>query len=126
MTASRRQFLAAALATPIAATLAAKTVAAEAANAAGGAPRFKKAVKFGMIQSKGSIQEKLELVKSLGFLGVEMDSPSDINRDEAVAAQKATGVKIHGVIDSVQMPGRHRASRAGPRHSIARCFACPG
>ena len=104
MSSSRRQFLAAALAAPVAATLATKTLAAEAAAA--NEPRFKKAVKFDMIKIEGSITEKLELVKSLGFLGVEMNSPSDINRDEAVAAQQATGVKIHGVIDSVHWKDR--------------------
>jgi hexulose-6-phosphate isomerase len=65
-------------------------------------PRLKKAVKFGMIKVPGaSIEEKFKLIKSLGFQGVEFDSPSDINREEAASAQASTGVKIHGVIDSV-------------------------
>jgi hexulose-6-phosphate isomerase len=64
-------------------------------------PKLKKAVKYAMIGIKGSIQDKFELVKSLGFQGVEFDSPSDINRDEALKAQETTGIKIHGVIDSV-------------------------
>lgn len=64
-------------------------------------PALKKAVKFGMIRINGSIQEKFELIKSLGFQGVEVDSPSNINRDEAKQAQEKTGIKIHGVIDSV-------------------------
>ncbi|MEO6434227.1 MAG: sugar phosphate isomerase/epimerase family protein [Tepidisphaeraceae bacterium] len=59
-----------------------------------------------MIQTSGSIKEKFELLKALGFQGVEMDSPSEINRDEAVAAQEATGIKIHGVIDSVHWKDR--------------------
>src|SRR5262249_59308989 len=64
-------------------------------------PKLKKAVKFTMIAGEASIKEKFELIKKLGFLGVEMDSPSNINKDEAVAAVKDTGIKIHGVIDSV-------------------------
>ncbi len=64
-------------------------------------PKLKKAVKYGMIQTKGTIEEKFELIKSLGFLGVEVDSPSDINKDEAVKARDKTGIAIHGVIDSV-------------------------
>lgn len=64
-------------------------------------PKLKKAVKFGMIKSEGSIEDKLNLVKSLGFQGVEVDSPSGLNKEEAKAAQEKTGVKIHGVIDSV-------------------------
>src|SRR5689334_19903501 len=83
------------------------TLATTAALAAGGAaaaetkPKLKKAVKYGMIQIKGPIEEKLELVKSLGFQGVEMDSPSKIDKDEAVKARDKTGIVIHGVIDSV-------------------------
>jgi L-ribulose-5-phosphate 3-epimerase len=64
-------------------------------------PKLKKAVKYGMIKIKGSVQEKLELVKKLGFLGVEIDSPSRLNLDEVNKAQEATGIKVHGVIDSV-------------------------
>ncbi len=63
---------------------------------------LKKAVKYGMIKVSGaSIEDKFNLIKSLGFQGVEFDSPSDVNREEAAAAQKKTGIKIHGVIDSV-------------------------
>ena len=61
----------------------------------------RKAVKFGMVQEELSIAEKFELLKSLGFDGVEMDSPSDLDRDEVVAARDATGLPIHGVVDSV-------------------------
>lgn len=64
-------------------------------------PKIKKAVKFSMVQVKGSILEKFKLLKELGFDGVEMNSPSRINRDEALAAHKATGLVIHGVVDSV-------------------------
>src|SRR5262249_60944372 len=69
-------------------------------------PQLKKAVKYGMIKIKGSIQEKFELIKSLGFLGVEMDSPSNIDKDEAVKARDKTGIVIHGVVDSVHWKGR--------------------
>jgi hexulose-6-phosphate isomerase len=64
-------------------------------------PHLKKAVKFGMIRIDGSIRSKFELIKSLGFLGVEMDSPSGIDKNEAVKAVQDTGIVIHGVIDSV-------------------------
>jgi hexulose-6-phosphate isomerase len=63
--------------------------------------RLKKAVKYGMVQTKGTPKEKFELLKKLGFLGVEIDSPSGLNLDELVAAKEATGIDIHGVIDSV-------------------------
>ncbi|MFO1019184.1 MAG: sugar phosphate isomerase/epimerase family protein [Planctomycetales bacterium] len=64
-------------------------------------PQLKKAVKFGMIGIQGSVEEKFNLIKSLGFEGVEMDSPSGINRDEVVAAVKSTGILVHGVVDSI-------------------------
>src|SRR5262249_2996163 len=64
-------------------------------------PKLQKAVKFAMIAGNGPIKDKFELIKSLGFQGVEFDSPSNVNRDEAVKAQHATGIKIHGVTDSV-------------------------
>ncbi len=63
---------------------------------------LKKAVKYGMIKVPGaSIEDKFKLIKWLGFQGVEFDSPSNIDREEAARAQVATGIKIHGVIDSV-------------------------
>src|SRR4029450_13362029 len=64
-------------------------------------PRLRKAVKYGMIGEGKTPQDKLELAKKCGFEGVEIDSPSNLDLDAAKAAQKATGVKIHGVIDSV-------------------------
>ena len=68
-----------------------------------------------MIGDGKTVQEKFELIKKLGFEGVEIDSPSRLNLDEANAAQKATGIKIHGVIDSVHWT-RHAVApgRDGP------------
>jgi L-ribulose-5-phosphate 3-epimerase len=63
--------------------------------------KLKKAVKFGMIGIKGSIEEKFNLIKELGFAGVEMDSPSNVDIKEAVAARDKTGIEIHGVVDSI-------------------------
>src|SRR5688572_2592257 len=71
------------------------------AHAGGHKPKLHKAVKFGMIGDGSTIEDKFALIKSLGFDGVEMDSPSDVNVAEAVAAAEKTGVTIHGVIDSV-------------------------
>lgn len=90
----RRAFLHSTLATT--AALAASSAVAEEKK-----PKLKLAVKYDMIRLDGSIEKKLELVKSLGFLGVEMNSPSNIDKDEAVKARDKTGVAIHGVIDSI-------------------------
>ncbi|HYH68282.1 MAG TPA: sugar phosphate isomerase/epimerase family protein [Urbifossiella sp.] len=64
-------------------------------------PRLRKAVKYGMIQLRGSHKDKLDLARRCGFAGVEIDSPGTQNLDDLVAASKETGVVIHGVIDSV-------------------------
>ena len=97
-TSSRRTFL---TATASASALVASGLLNRTASAADNKPKLKKAVKFGMIGGNGSIEEKFTLIKSLGFQGVEMDSPSSVNRDEAVKASKSTGIEIHGVVDSV-------------------------
>lgn len=89
---TRRQFLAASAAVSAASLL----PAAEAKK-----PKLRKAVKYGMIGVKGTPTDKFNLIKKLGFQGVEIDSPSNLNLDEVVAASKETGIKVHGVIDSV-------------------------
>ena len=63
--------------------------------------KFRKAVKFGMIGEGKTILEKFELIKSLGFEGVEIDAPGGADKQEALAASKKTGIVIHGVIDNV-------------------------
>jgi hexulose-6-phosphate isomerase len=63
--------------------------------------RLKKAVKFGMIGGDASVEEKFNLIKELGFQGVEMDSPGGPDPKEAVEASKKTGIAIHGVVDSI-------------------------
>lgn len=62
--------------------------------------RFKKAVKIGMVRIEGGLKEKFQLLKDLGFDGVELDSPNGFRTEDVIAAQKATGLPIHGVVDS--------------------------
>ncbi|MGL4422222.1 MAG: sugar phosphate isomerase/epimerase family protein [Gemmataceae bacterium] len=89
-------------------------------------PKLKKAVKYSMIQSPGSIQDKLELVKKLGFQGVEIDRPSNLNLDELVKARDATGIIIHGVIDSVHwtdtLSDPNEATRAKGLKALEGCL----
>ena len=70
---------------------------------ASAAPRFtiRKAVKLGMVDEDLSIEEKFKLLLELGFDGVELSSPNDLDRDEVLAAQQASGIPIHGIVDSV-------------------------
>jgi len=62
---------------------------------------IKLAVKYGMIGTDGTVREKFQLLKDLGFDGVELDSPNNLDNDEVVAASKEVGLPIHGVVDSV-------------------------
>jgi hexulose-6-phosphate isomerase len=89
---NRRTFLSASASTLLAGNLLADGAAR---------PKLKFAVKYGMIGPGKTALEKFELIKKIGFAGVEIDSPSGLNLKEANEAQKATGIKIHGVIDSV-------------------------
>ena len=66
----------------------------------------KLAVKYGMIRAGKTPQEKFALIKQLGYEGVEMDSPSDVDRDAAVRARDETGIVIHGVVDSIHWEKR--------------------
>ena len=63
-------------------------------------PLNKKSLKYGMIKEELSILEKFKLVKSLGFDGVEMDSPNDLDDKEIVAARDEAGIIIPGVVNS--------------------------
>lgn len=61
---------------------------------------FKKAVKFYMVQGKGTLLDKFRLLKDLGFDGVELDSPNDFVLKEVQQARDKTGLAIPGVVDS--------------------------
>jgi hexulose-6-phosphate isomerase len=100
---SRRGFVRSAIAAGIGVAAVPSLLRAE---VSAGTPRLKKALKFNAIRPGGSIQEKFEIIKSFGFEGVEIDSPSDVNKDEAVAARDKTGIKIHGVIDAIHWQTR--------------------
>jgi hexulose-6-phosphate isomerase len=71
--------------------------------AATGTPRrgIRKAVKLGMVQEGATLREKMQLLVDLGFDGVELSSPNELDLDEVLAARDATGLEIHGVVDSV-------------------------
>jgi L-ribulose-5-phosphate 3-epimerase len=63
-------------------------------------PAVRKAVKYEMIAGDMSVLEKFQLLKSLGFDGVEMMSPANYDRDEVLAARDRSGIVIHGVVNS--------------------------
>lgn len=61
----------------------------------------KKSLKFGMIEESMTIMEKFQLVKELGFHGIELDSPNELNEQEILQARDQTGLEIPGVVNSV-------------------------
>ncbi len=62
---------------------------------------YRKAVKLGMVQEQLPLVDKFRLLAELGFDGVELDSPNGFQTDEVLAARDASGLPIHGVVDSV-------------------------
>ncbi len=63
--------------------------------------RIKKSLKFGMVQEDLSVMEKFRLLKDIGFDGVELDSPNDLNKEEILEAKNVTGLLIPGVVNSL-------------------------
>ncbi len=66
----------------------------------GKGPTILKSLKWGMIQSEGSVEDKFRLVQELGFDGVEVDSPGGVDKEQAKAASAATGLPVDGSVDS--------------------------
>ena len=64
-------------------------------------PAISKAVKYGMVETEGSIEDKFMLLAELGFDGVEMGSPNDFAQEEVTAASRAAALPIHGVVDMI-------------------------
>lgn len=64
-------------------------------------PQLRIAVKYSMIGIEGDERAKIDLAKKVGFEGVEIDSPSSINLPKLKEACEATGIVMHGSIDSV-------------------------
>ena len=64
-------------------------------------PLIKKSLKYGMIKEDLSVMDKFKLVKDLGFDGIELDSPNDLDEKEILAARDKTGIELPGVVNSV-------------------------
>lgn len=88
----RRRFLAsAAVACAGPALAATQSLAAD-------SPRWRFAYMLGT--SKGPILPHFQMLKEAGFEGVELISPSELDRAEVLAARDSTGIVIHGVSGS--------------------------
>ncbi|WP_240231645.1 sugar phosphate isomerase/epimerase family protein [Devosia lacusdianchii] len=66
-----------------------------------GRPMARLSLKWSMIEEPLGILEKFQLVKDLGFDGVELDAPNDLPVAEIIAARDKTGLAIPGVVNSL-------------------------
>lgn len=64
-------------------------------------PLNKKSLKYGMIKEDISLLDKFNLVKELGFDGVELDSPNELMEKEILDARDKSGILIPGVVNSL-------------------------
>ncbi|HVJ79932.1 MAG TPA: sugar phosphate isomerase/epimerase family protein [Planctomycetia bacterium] len=54
-----------------------------------------------MVKPGDTLQEKMQLIKDLGFDAIELDSPNKFKPEEVLAARDATKLPIIGTVDSV-------------------------
>ena len=65
-------------------------------------PLAKISLKWGMVDEPSlSILEKFQLLRDLGYDGVELDSPNDLPLDEVLNARDKTGLDIPGLVNAV-------------------------
>ena len=68
---------------------------------------IKLSVKYGMVGTNAprladaSMADKFQLLKRIGFDGVELESPASYSTDEVRTAVAESGLPVHGVVDSV-------------------------
>ena len=77
-----------------------QTASQSATSKPGPGPRFK-ACKLSMVGEGKTLRDKFQVVKDCGYDGVELDSPNPWKTEEVLAAKEATGLRIHGTIDSI-------------------------
>ncbi len=98
------------------------------------APKFKKAVKYGMIDGGSTVLEKFQILRSIGFDGVELDSPGGPKPDEVLRAKEETGIEVPGVVNSAHWtkplshrdPGIRVQSRQALETALRDCKAYGG
>jgi len=130
---NRREFLAAG-AIAAAALTGVSTLAEECRSNAPGRPLLKLAVKYGMIRPGATVLDKFELLKRLGYEGVELDSPGGPPVEEVIEASRRTGIRVPGVVDSVHWnktlsdrdPSVRAEGRAALEQAIRDCKAYGG
>ncbi|MEM7227541.1 MAG: sugar phosphate isomerase/epimerase family protein [Planctomycetota bacterium] len=75
-------------------------MAAERAVPATSPRAIRKAVKLGMVSDGTTVAEKFQLLRDLGYDGVEVSRPSSLPISALIEARDQTGLPIHGVVNS--------------------------
>ncbi len=60
---------------------------------------LKKGLGFGMIKEDLSLTDKFKLVKDLGFDGIELNSPVDLDKSEVIDAKEKSGIELPSVVN---------------------------
>ncbi len=103
-----------------AALLASQLPGSTKAASAGPKMPIKKSLKYSMVEEKMPIADQFRMLVDIGFDGVEMDSPSDVDRNEVLAAKEKTGLEIPGVVNSAHW----KSPLSDPDPAVrARCVA---
>jgi len=93
----RRDFLRASTLGAVAVSFGQSSMIAQAQQAT-----VKKAVKYNMVDEPNlSMTEKFQLLKDLGYDGVELESPNEFDTQEVIAARDSVQFPIHGIVDSI-------------------------
>lgn len=61
---------------------------------------LKKSLVFGMIKEDLSLVDKFKLAKDLGFDGIELNSPTELNKTEILEAKEKSGIELPSVINA--------------------------
>jgi hexulose-6-phosphate isomerase len=62
--------------------------------------KIKKALKLDMVHEGTTLSEKFALARAAGFEGIELGSPTALDKDAVLRARDSSGLVIHGVVDS--------------------------
>jgi L-ribulose-5-phosphate 3-epimerase len=66
-----------------------------------------KSLKWNMIKVEGSTLDKFRLIKELGYDGVELNSPDEVDKGEALRASQEVGLPIEGIVNATHWKIRH-------------------
>ncbi len=96
--------------------------------------RIFKSIKFGMFREKLPYEEKLRLLKEMGYDGVELNSPGGEDKKKALEASRKLDFPLHGVVDSIHWGTRlsdpsaevRAKAVAGLRTAIEECHFVGG